>query len=295
MRRDRGQSAPGWPDWCFLPLGGWYAIVAAELKCEILEAPVIPDVSTLGALGAWRITQGVYTFHPETFAELSKTTIGGELPSDILKRMPEWCFYISTPEYRLSGAPIHGFFVHLEYDPNSGGTELRFLLDTEKGLRPFVLPIGQWPLAESLKRVEQESRTWMNPLQTALYESVYDPKAAIAAAQPLLALVLYICSKDPEYKGSLRPAKPALTRTKKGWRLFPADKPRFWSLGFSTGEAIRRGKEGSTDPSRPKPHIRRAHWHGYWLGPRANPQKFIFHWLPPTPVNVDLLKDSESE
>jgi len=30
-----------------------------------------------------------------------------------------------------------------------------------------------------------------------------------------------------------------------------------------------------------RPHIRRAHWHGYWTGPREGTQTFVYHWLPP--------------
>ena len=38
-----------------------------------------------------------------------------------------------------------------------------------------------------------------------------------------------------------------------------------------------------------RPHIRRAHWHTYWVGPMDEvypKRKTILKWLPPIPVNV---------
>jgi hypothetical protein len=36
-------------------------------------------------------------------------------------------------------------------------------------------------------------------------------------------------------------------------------------------------------------HVRRAHWHAFWTGPKASTEerKLILHWLPPIAVNVD--------
>lgn len=33
------------------------------------------------------------------------------------------------------------------------------------------------------------------------------------------------------------------------------------------------------------PHIRRAHWHCYWIGPKDNPTDIVVHWLAPIVVN----------
>ena len=34
------------------------------------------------------------------------------------------------------------------------------------------------------------------------------------------------------------------------------------------------------------PHVRRAHWHGYWTGPRDNPTGLEIKWIPPIIVNA---------
>jgi hypothetical protein len=61
------------------------------------------------------------------------------------------------------------------------------------------------------------------------------------------------------------------------------------------GAAIRKAKiaiesedRGGTHAS-PRPHVRRAHWHTYWTGPRKDPQKRkpVLKWLSPILVNVE--------
>ena len=58
-----------WPDWCFLPLAGTYAIVSKG-KTPPNQAH---HIGILGALAAWRVTQGIYRFDPTTFDALWKT------------------------------------------------------------------------------------------------------------------------------------------------------------------------------------------------------------------------------
>ena len=52
----------GWPDWCFLPLAGAYAIVSKGTTLRSIDQA--RHVGILGALAAWRVTQGIYRFDP---------------------------------------------------------------------------------------------------------------------------------------------------------------------------------------------------------------------------------------
>ena len=46
------------------------------------------------------------------------------------------------------------------------------------------------------------------------------------------------------------------------------------------------------DPTGPRPHVRRAHWHGFWSGPReSDARKLSLKWLPPIQDNLDLGDD----
>ena len=42
--------------------------------------------------------------------------------------------------------------------------------------------------------------------------------------------------------------------------------------------------------SSPRPHVRAAHWHTFWVGPRSAKfpdRKPIIRWLPPIPIGID--------
>ena len=43
----------------------------------------------------------------------------------------------------------------------------------------------------------------------------------------------------------------------------------------------------------PRPHIRRAHWHSFWVGKKDQPdaRSVTLKWLPPIPVNVPGVED----
>jgi hypothetical protein len=296
MRQDRGKKLPDWPQWCFMPLAGWYTIVSADAGVDRLPSHLLGDVSRLAALGAWRYTQGVYRFHPEIYGALKTTTLKGELPSEIFTRLPEWCVYIETPGMQLVGGAVFGFFIHLEHDAKDGRMELRFLMDTEQALFPYIMHLGAWTVEEAVQRTAREIQKHRGVVSKGL-PSI--PRQAHEAIQPYLSLVVYLCSQEPEYKGGRAPSLPRPKRTRKGWRLFPASHPRIWSVGHDTGEALSRARrEGDKPPSsqatgrtRPEPHIRRAHWHGFWTGPRDGERRFEIRWLPPIPVNIDLYPD----
>lgn len=118
-------------------------------------------------------------------------------------------------------------------------------------------------------------------------------------AEPLVSVVLYLCSEAAEVAGPAgrRPGKPARTKTKAGVRTFAPGSPTEWNVGYRMGAALRaarawKGGEGEPAGERRGPvgHIRRAHFHGYWVGPKAE-QRFVLKWLPPIPVNLDNLDD----
>lgn len=118
------------------------------------------------------------------------------------------------------------------------------------------------------------------------YESRYLTEA--------INIIVYLCAENAEYtQGSALPSRPQPKRTKRGIRFFPADKPRIWHVGKQLGERLRAEFKCVGGNKGRRPHIWRAHWHGYWTGPKAAEQRdFIVKWIPPVFVsgNVD---DSE--
>ncbi|MEW5920245.1 MAG: hypothetical protein AB1796_04675 [Bacillota bacterium] len=265
--------------------------------------PLINDVGILGALAAWRVTQGIYRFDPDVYDAVIKTPVTGDLPHDILFNMPEWCVYIETPGMTFLGLPLVGFFSHLEYDAGDGRKELRLVLDhsvpehDRPRLMSQVIHLGPWSLQESVERAMREAERVSGGL---LGSDMSFPSGTAEILQidyaPLVSLVLYICSVNGEIGDGARPVRPKPTKTKKGQRMFPAPKVTAWDVGVRMGAALRKDKaqaresisrDGEKQRSSPRPHIRRAHWHGYWSGPKDGERKFALQWMPPILVRGD--------
>lgn len=307
FRADRGvDGLPDWPDWCYLPMSAWYAIVSADAGVERLgpqHVSLVGDVARLAALGAWRCTQGIYRFDPALYNAVCETPVNGDLPHDVLYRLPEWCVYMETPELQWLNSPLHGVFAHMEWDVNSGRPELRLLMDADAQLAPLPLHLGAWSLAESISRMLDEAAVQAIAAGFAVDGHAEAVKVLRHQVEPVVSLLLYLCAQASEIgDGVAKPANPAPKRTKAGLRMFPADRPTTWDVGVRLGAALRRAyhaeetTSGGGEHAGPRPHIRRAHWHGFRSGPMKRDdgteiptpvRKFTLRWLPPIPVNVD--------
>lgn len=299
FRNDRGKGLPDWPSWCFLPMAGWYAIVSDTVGQQRLPLHLMSDVARLAAIGAWRYSQGIYQFEESFYSALTDTPVLKELPVEILFHLPEWSIYIETPGKKWNGVNIYGFWAHLEHDANTERAELRLLIDREKDLLPIPLHIGKWTLQEAIERYVQEARNnaTFSGMPFLVPEESYTQTVSEELSS-LLPLLLYICSERPDIASDRKmgesPEHAQPKRTKRGWRLFAPDRPRIWTIGKNIGQQLRQAQQEAhnlTRTSGPKPHLRRAHWHGFWTGSRDQQQKFVLKWLPPILVAADNKED----
>lgn len=303
FREGRGKDLPFWPEWCFLPLSGYYAIVSTEAAAQGIDilSPeghyLLNDIGVMGALGAWRVTQGVYRFDPDVYREVIDTPLTGDLPHEIFFNLPEWCVYVETPGLSFLDISLNGFFAYLEYDPETQRKELRIVTDHSKEdlviLVSQVLHLGSWSILEALERAVAEAKQQQREKLLWSHMPVEGYRTLVEDFIPLISLLLYICSANGDIGDEQRqPARPQPKKTKKGVRMFPAPKVYTWDVGVRMGAALRRAKAAaapekvvSKDSDIPhsgkRPHIRRAHWHGYWTGPRDGERKFVLKWLSP--------------
>jgi hypothetical protein len=182
---------------------------------------------------------------------------------------------------------------------------LRFVLDVTKpqGDDLVVLPLhlGQGGVSEGVAAMMREFARYMQvrvePPNSAVEEIADD-------VSPLVSLPLYLCSQAAEIRdgagGKRVPGRPQPVKVKKGLRLFPPDRPVPWEVGYRLGAALRRtwsateaAVESVGTHASPRPHIRRAHWHSYWVGARSVPdaRSVVLKWLPPIPFNVQDAED----
>lgn len=304
FRTGRGKDLPNWPEWCWCPLAASYAIISGGGDKRV-PLDRIMDVGILGALAAWRMTQGIYRFDTDMFAALWSTPLDGQLPIDILYHLPEWCVYIEAPAgYEYDGQTLFGWFAHLEWDAETKRAELRLILDLDNDFFPYTIHLTAATLEDCVSRAMEEGikQAWIHGIEVDLTpEKVAEQKCFLT---PVVSVVLYLCTMAADIadlRGKReRPGNPEPRKTKKGMRTFPTPGETTWLVGHRIGASIRlaagaRAGAGGVFPgteegshASPRPHVRRAHWHSYWTGPKDNPEKrkVALKWLPPIPVGA---------
>lgn len=121
-------------------------------------------------------------------------------------------------------------------------------------------------------------------------------RSALAQAR-LASLLLYLVSEkaDISHEGEQAEMRNRVVlNDRRGIRNFQAPQIRAWEVGYRIGAQIRAfdekakdSGEGTGTGTSMRPHVRKAHWHSFWTGPRdTNDRKKRVKWLPPIPVNV---------
>lgn len=289
--QDKGKvGEPDWPNWCFMPMAAWAALLqlkyAASEPVEMKWA-VAQGVGAVSAVGIWRYSQGIYRYDTDLLDALADSDLSGDLPSELFRRLPEWCVYIETPGLTWLGTALHGFWAHLEWDFNDQREELRLVMNTDDGLFTQALHLGKWSIEEALHRAFEfalsnpENNSWTSFL-TMDFLVQFSP---LEELKPLISILLYLCSDEPDFDPlrtpQPRPSRPALKKGKRGQYIFTPDKPKVFPVGGRVGPMLRQAIESEVTGRTIKTHLRRGHWHGFWKGPRSGVRNFIYHWIAP--------------
>jgi len=149
---------------------------------------------------------------------------------------------------------------------------------------PIILPGEQGTIEDAFAAMCEESRR--HGLHGDAYRAVKQAIPEIVSSlSAVVSLVLYMCSQAADYSGE-KPARPRYKKTRKGLRYFPPNSPHVWDVGVRIGAALRSafakaestGRTGEGGRAKPRGHIRRAHWHSYWVGPS---------WILPLAINIE--------
>lgn len=260
-----------------------------------------------GALVSWRPTKGIYRFHPALYEALIETDLDGEIPSSLLLRMPGYAVYIETPASENMPYPIEGFFAYLSRMGKQDELQIVALLKQDEQshdkdpapLRDVILyslPLGNHPVSDLLRlhfeRGEAEASETGTPKRK--YSEIADDTKLIIehVVSSILSLLLYLCSEQPEIDNWTPPEpKAKFFGTKR--RLLAAKEAMSWDVGLRIGAALdlsaKQDRESANEGGSGitvRPHIRRAHWHSFWVGKRGA-QTLSLRWLPPIAVNTD--------
>lgn len=279
-----------WADWCFIPFQGWHTYVCSSQRLPFKNLVAARESAIVAALGTWRYSQGIYHINEHLIESLMDSPISGNIPSEVILRFPEFCSYVEIPDsvefLIFNDTRVYGFWAMLEHCVKENKAELRITLDTSAVLMTIPISIGAWSVDEAIQRMSIN-------VNSAIDEMGYQaPKINDASmkrnadiANKLLPIILYLCSDCPDIEPSKQPTRcnTIVSKTKKGWRLFPANKPKIIDVGASIGEKLKQHPPKHYGIGRPvRAHLRRGHWHGYWRGARTlDVRQFNYKWIPP--------------
>lgn len=270
FRATRGRDGlDDWPDWCWCPLAGAYAVATGGSDDRL---PSGNAVALIGAVAAWRASQGVYRIHPDILREIRSTPIQ-DVPIEWLYQLPEWCVWIDLDD--------GGVFAHLEHDANTGRPELRYwVVPADRHGYPVIVHLDRPTIADGIAAAMAEAQR-QAVLAWAAAETVSSEQmeGIAAMAEELTALVVYLIGavRDGDCQDARRgPAHPLRS-------IRTPNHPTTWEIGWKQGhafaQALAAADQGGSH-SGPRPHVRRAHWHSFWSG-RDEGLKLSIRWLPP--------------
>lgn len=290
-----------WPSWCWCPIAGAAAILQqAGIEPGSPQAEL--EAPRLAALAAWRCTQGIYRVQPTLLAELLDTPITGDLPADVLTRLPEWCVYVETPGHIYGGElgvggerrVLAGYWAHLESDATTGRAELRLVLDLERndmiGLAVFLGGTIEQGVQAAIDASIADYRKMGLPAATIRRLREHGSDILAPAIGRLVSVLLYLCADDAEVDDR-RPLPPRVVRGKKRPILPTPSTPVVHATGTRLGAALEAARASARDAGGSgaggvTPHVRRAHWHTYWTGPRDGERRAVVRWLSPILVGL---------
>ncbi len=284
LRHLRKNGLKAWDPRIFLPLDAW--ILLLEKACPGVGREHFDRlVVGFSTAGAWRPAQDIVRFDRGLQSSLMAAPWPGALP--MLEKLPAWCIYFDTGPMWVNGHAVNGFFASLEQNNTRDTLFLRLLFLGHPYLSvPFLIPLGDYSLETALLLSNDLIRRNLAARgQTDSAESMPFSDAGLCGA---LNLVLHVCVSVRDENEYFARRQPVKTRHG-GWRIFPPATPRIHQIGEkaeANPEHCRAATVIKGVRSGPGPHIRRAHWHGYWKGSikKGEQRRFEMRWLAPVPV-----------
>jgi hypothetical protein len=268
----------------------------------------------LAAFYAWRATKLEFRFDADFSLELAKTPLSGEIPVGLLRHLPASCIYVSVPGDVLPG--YVGFFACLDQPSRKAEPVLTLWAASEHRWPAHMvdIPLSPGHLVEQVALIkEQASQKNVEEFLRGAGCDDADEKAEVFAGNKkkwaeerssaigkALSFLLYLCSEEPDlpadYKKPERREKIVGTQR----RIIPPTAVTAWPVGTRIGAVFREEREtGTADEYAEgggqahivRPHVRRAHWHTYWTGPKGAQSPKI-KWL--SPIIVAMRSAGES-
>lgn len=243
----------------------------------------------------WKKSKQAYIFNADFVKELAGTdTKSISVPYNVFDRMPHKSVFLdySSNEELCRQIGFDGALVQVqgvEDEQKDAESWVLFALLYRKDGN--VMAISQHIPNEEKRseiNVEEATEGISKEIQTESGTEIIEGKPIFAL---ILQSLLYLCSYEPDIRESMvskqryRNAKSKAKKNKNGNSPLPE---REYKVGERFGEAFRKWTKGCLGQSsgstgtgsKKRPHLRRAHWHRYWIGKRDSEEReLIIRWV----------------
>lgn len=273
--------------------------IVAEDKSETLGSAMQQGISyyqNYVQVKNWNRRKQVYSFDADMLNELIRTDISDiTLPYDAFEHLPYRSLYLDfsankqiVKTLNADGCLVDIQAVTLPEDKYSQYVVilLSFLEQNEtRMIKAQILPNEKGNVKIPIDDIINSDATWgLYVSETGKY-----PEGVRPELQEFLAIqcLLYLCSYEPDIRET--PASKMqyrkVKKDKKNGKQVPV---REYAVGERFGEAFRKWTKGCIGQSsehtptgrRNKPHMRRAHYHRYWIGKRnSDERQLVTRWV----------------
>lgn len=278
---------------------------AAEVSTLTTEVSIVFTPSLFITLMMWFKNKQAFVFD-QALADSLNVNSGDNIPVQVLDKLPYDCFYIECDIDEYQGFLIskkwdvyHVILINknIEYydvltmsiinfkDISSFENINDMMLNSIRGTRELLVQRYQEnlmnhsgePVLKSLKRQIEN----LVP-GSEIYEKTFELSCKV------FALLIYIASKEPEIVYVYDRNKSSKKYKKQ------STKSNVHEVGFKLGKSLNQMMRKVQFENRPQyektskkvaTHIRRAHWHTYWVGPKDKEQEVEIKWIEPCIIN----------
>lgn len=305
-----------WPSFIFAPSFVWFNILYdADYFLNDSESEIGIKTENMQALGGFRYTKDIYLFDEDLVNNLIKTSLK-DINAQALLRLPEQHLFIDlNGKVEVYDKKIIGFYAYYNDDVCSERLSnfatvdkefsshfkdypyklcIRVLWKDDEGdnIWSGSIPLKDGDLTDSLEYMHNIRKMIENKYRITETNKM-PPCEVVPILEKIIPFILYLCSDEPEIKDKKCSKLKHIPYSDKDKpkRIFSPSIVRRWEVGKEIGKKLRQQRE-HTGRSSITPHLRRAHWHGFYKGKRDNEEReLIYKWIPP--IFVTSSKDNK--
>lgn len=248
-------------------------------------------------LSQWSLSKRIYNFESEIFRALAEQPFKAELPIEQLLTPPDYAVAVSLLVETEMNESYHTNVLFIIDQSALGEHQLVILVlvdgkpITESNVVRLPLIKGM-TIEQSISSVYKQAKARAKSPQE-IEKMELELKADINLIEATLPFYLYLCSDEPDIADHqqqtiTRIGKPTRQKQRGGVKFVEAKKITDLFVGNKLQRSIATHQTINHENARTvTPHMRRAHWHGFWRYNEARDAKELFYkWIPPTPVNI---------